>query len=52
MEGRCDEQEACEKYDTIVVTKIEQQSEKKEKEIHLALHGCKQINFHTTTNQK
>lgn len=31
MEVRCDEREACEKYDTIVVTKIEQQRKKKKK---------------------
>ena len=51
MEVRCDEREACGKCDTIVVTKIEQQR-KKEKKYTMALNGCRQINFHTTTNQK
>ena len=39
------------KYDTIVVTKIEQQRKKKKK-YTLTLNGHRQINFHTTTNQK
>jgi hypothetical protein len=51
MEGSCDEREACGKYDTIVVTKIEQQRKKKRK-YTMALNGRRQINFHTTTNQK
>ena len=38
MEGRCDEQEACGKYDTIFVTKIEQQRKKKKK-YTMALNG-------------
>ena len=51
MEVRCDEREACGKYDTIVVTKIEQQRKKKKK-YTMALNSRRQINFHTTTNQK
>ena len=51
MEVRCDEREACGKYDTIVVTKIEQQRKKKMK-YTMALNSRRQINFHTTTNQK
>ena len=51
MEVRCDEREACEKYDTIVVTNIEQQRKKKKK-YTMALNSRRQINYHTTTNQK
>ena len=52
MEGRCDKREVRGKYDTIVVTKIEQQRKKKKKYTIMALNGRRQINFHTTTNQK
>ena len=51
MEVRCNEREACGKYDTIVVTKIEQQRTKKNK-YTMALNGRRPIKFHTTTNQK
>jgi len=48
---RCNEWEPCGKYDTIVLTKIEQQRKKKKK-YTMALNGHRQINFHATTNQK
>ncbi len=51
MEGRYNKREAHGKYDTIVVAKIEQQRKKKKK-YTMALNGRRQINFHTTTNQK
>ena len=51
MKGRCDEQEARGKYDTIVVAKIEQKRKMKKKST-MALKGRRPINNHTTTDQK